>query len=85
VSSDGRGTSILLNIEEQRHIYSPVSNNLKIEEINERADFYIKCQATENGFLRQGASKVSSTIVPTLEIISNTYMKGLSRQRPTVS
>ena len=75
----------MLNIEDQRHIYSPVSNNLKIEEINERADFYIKCQASENGFQRQGASKVSSTIAPTLEIVSNTYMEGLSRQRQMVS
>ena len=75
----------MLDIEEQRHIYSPVSNNLKIEEINERADFYIKCQATENRFLRRGASKVSSTIAPTLEIVSNTYMDGLFKQRQTVS
>jgi len=58
---------------------------LKVDEINKRAVFYIKCQATENGFQRRGASKVSSTIAPTLEIVSNTYMEGLSRQRQMVS
>ena len=58
---------------------------MKIEEINERAVFYIQCQAAENGFLRQGARKVSSTIATTLEIVSNTYMEGLSRQSQTVS
>jgi len=58
---------------------------LKVEDINERAVFYIKCQAAENGFLRRGASKVSSTIAPTLEIVSNTYMDGLSKHRQTVS
>ena len=54
---------------------------MKVDEINKRAVFYIKFQAAENGFLKQGASKVSSTIAPTLEIVSNTYMEGLSRQR----
>ena len=58
---------------------------MRAEEINERAVFYIKCQAAENGFLRQGARKVSSTIATTLEIVSNTYMEGLSRQSQTVS
>jgi len=58
---------------------------LKVEDINERAVFYIKCQTAESGFLKQGASKVSSTIAPTLEIVSNTYMDGLSEQRQTVS
>ena len=58
---------------------------MKVEDINERAVFYIKCQAAENGFLRWGASKVSSTIAPTLEIVSNTYMDGLSKQRQMVS
>ena len=67
------------------HIYPPVSNNFKVEKTNERALFYIKHLAAENGFLRQGASKESSTIAPTLEIVSNTYMEGVPRQRQTVS
>jgi len=58
---------------------------LKVDEINGIAVFYIKCQALANGFLGRGASKVSSTTAPTLEIVSNTYMEGLSRQRQTVS
>jgi len=58
---------------------------LKVEKTKERMVFYIKCQAAENGFLRWGASKETSTIAPTLEIISNTYMEGLSRQRQMVS
>ena len=58
---------------------------MKVDEINERSVFYIKCQAAENGFLRQGASKVSSTIAPTLEIVSNAHMEGLSRQRQMVT
>ena len=36
----------------------------KVEEIKERSVFYIKSQAAEYGFLRQGTSKVSSTIAP---------------------
>ena len=75
----------MADIEEQRTHLSHVSNNLKVEEINEKAAFYIKCQAAENGFLRQGASKVSSTIAPTLEIVSNTYTEGLSRQRQMIT
>jgi len=58
---------------------------LKVEEIKERSVFYIKSQAAEYGFLRQGTSKVSSTIAPTLETVSNTYMEGVYRQRQMVS
>ena len=79
------GTSILVDIKNKGHIYSPVSYNSKVEKTNERALIYIKHLAAENGFLRQGASKVSSTIATTLEIVSNTYMEGLSRQSQTVS
>ena len=78
MSSDCKGTSILVDIEEQRtHLFSCLKQ-LENEEINERAVFYIKCQAAENGFLGVGwgAIKVSSTIVPTLEIVSNTCMEG---------
>ena len=46
--------------------------------------FYIKHLAAENGFLRPGASKESSTIAPTLEIVSNTYMEGIPRQRQSL-
>jgi len=49
-----------------------------------KEQFYIKCQAAENGFLRRGVSTVNSTIARTLEIVSNTYMEGLSRQRQMV-
>ena len=46
---------------------------MKVEEINEKEVFYIKSQTAENGFLRQGASKVSSTIAQTLEIEKKNY------------
>ena len=46
---------------------------------------YIKHLSAENGFLRWGASKESSNIAPTLEIVSNTYMEVEPRQRQTVS
>ena len=72
MSSDCRGASILVDIEEQRTHFPPVSNNSKIDKINERVVFYIKHLAAENGFLKRGASKQSSTIAPTLEIASNT-------------
>ena len=85
VSSDCRGTSILVHIRNKGHIYLPVSNNSKVDEINERAVFYTKHQAAENGFLIRGASKVSSTIAPTLEIISNTSLEVVYRQRQMVS
>ena len=32
-----------------------------------------------------GESKVSFTIAPTIEIVSDTYIEGISRQRQTVS
>ena len=57
---------------------------MKVEEIKEREVFKIKSQAVEYGFLRQGTSKVSSTIAPTLEIVSNAHMEELSRQRQMV-
>ena len=57
---------------------------MRVEEIKEREVFYIKSQAVEYGFLRQGTSKVSSTIAPTLEIVSNTYMEGIPRQRQSL-
>ena len=83
--SDCRGTFILLDIEEQKtHLFSCLKQ-LENRRVNERAVFYIKCQAAENEFLRQGGSKVNSTIASILEIVSNTYMEGLSRQRKTVS
>ena len=47
--------------------------------------FYIKHLAAENGFLSWGASKESSTIASTLEIVSSTFMEGVPRQRQTVS
>ena len=47
--------------------------------------YYIKHLAAENAFLRQGASKESSTTAPTLEIVSNTYMEIVPRHRQTVS
>ena len=47
--------------------------------------FYIKYLAAENGFLIWGASKESSTTAPTQEIVSNTYMEVVPRQRQTVS
>ena len=46
---------------------------------------YIKHLAADNGFLRRGASKESSTIAPTLEVVFNTYMESVPRQRQTVS
>ena len=46
--------------------------------------FYIKHLSAENGFLRWGASKESSNIAPTLEIVSNTYMEGIPRQRQSL-
>ena len=67
------------------HIYPPVSNNSKVEKTNERALFYIKYLAAENGFLSRGANKESSTISATLEIVSNTYMEDVPRQRQTLS
>ena len=47
--------------------------------------FYIKHLTAENGFLTWGASKESSTTAPTQEIVSNTYMEVVPRQRQTVS
>ena len=73
----------MVDIEEQMTHFPPVSNNSKIDKINERVVFHIKHLAAENGFLgwEWGASKVSSTIAPTLEIVSNTYIEGVFRQR----
>ena len=85
VNSGCRGTSILVHIRNKGHIYLPVLNNSKVDKINEREVFYTKHQAAENGFLSGGASKVSSTISPTLEIISSTSMEVVSRQRQMVS
>ena len=51
MSSDCRGTSILVDIEEQRTHFPPVSNNSKIDKINERVVFNIKHLAAENGFV----------------------------------
>ena len=64
--------------------FTPVSNNSKVEKTNESVLFYIKHLAAENGFLRLGANKESSTIAPTLEIVSSTYMEGVHRRRQTV-
>ena len=54
MSSDCRGTSILVDIEEQRTHFPPVSNNSKIDKINERVVFNIKHLEAENGFLVGG-------------------------------
>ena len=60
----------------------PVSNNSKIDKINERVFFYIKHLVAKNGFLEGlGSKQVSSTTVSTLETDSNTYMEGVFRQR----
>ena len=74
----------MVHIEKQRtHFYSCLKQ-FESRRDNERAVFYIKCQVDQNGFLRQGASKESSTIAPTLEIVSNTYMEGVPRQRQSL-
>ena len=85
VSSYCRGTSILVDIKEERTRLSSCLNNSKVEKTNERALFYIKHLAAENGFLRRGGSKESSTITSTLKIFSNTYMEGVSRQKHSLS
>ena len=54
MSSDCRGTSILVDIEKQRTHFPPVSNNSRIDKINERVVFNIKHLAAENGFLMGG-------------------------------
>ena len=41
----------MVDIEEQRTHFPPVSNNSKIDKINERVVFNIKHLAAENGFV----------------------------------
>ena len=87
VSSDCRGTSILVDIEEQRTHLSFCLKQLQNRQDKWKSSFLHQTSGSREWIPGgwPGASKVSSTIAPTLEIVFNTYKEWVSRQRQKVS
>ena len=75
----------MVDIEEQRTHLSSCPKKLESRKDKRKIIFLHQKSGSRVWIPEAGNKKVSSTIAPTLEIISKTYMEGLSRQRQTVS
>ena len=81
MNSDCRGTSILVDIEEQRTHLSSCPKKLESRKDKRKIIFLHQKSGSRVWIPEAGNKKVSSTIAPTLETVSNAYMEALSSRR----